>query len=127
LQYEYIEGGDLAGLILDWHRQAEQPSPAQVAKAMLQLAEIVAFAHRLDPLIVHRDLKPANILVQRSKEEPILFKKSWVFSSNPRALLGARRRKPASTPGTPGSLRHRIEWLGSAPEGRRPQIEWSPR
>ena len=68
LQYEYVEGGDLGGLIVDWHRQAEKPSPEQVARAMLQLAEIVAFAHRLDPPIVHRDLKPANILVQRSTE-----------------------------------------------------------
>ncbi len=32
---------------------------------MLQLAEVVAPAHRLDPPIVHRDLKPANILVHR--------------------------------------------------------------
>jgi eukaryotic-like serine/threonine-protein kinase len=65
LEYEYVEGGDLGGLIQDWYRQAEKPSCAQVAGAMVQLAEIVAFAHRLDPPIVHRDLKPANILVQR--------------------------------------------------------------
>jgi formylglycine-generating enzyme required for sulfatase activity len=64
LQYEFVEGGDLGGLIEDWHRSPEKPSPDRIAGAMRQLAEIVAFAHHLDPPIVHRDLKPANILVQ---------------------------------------------------------------
>ena len=66
LQYEFVDGGDLGGLILNWHRQMDRPTPAQVAESVLQIAEIVAVAHRLDPPIVHRDLKPANILVQRS-------------------------------------------------------------
>jgi hypothetical protein len=35
---------------------------------MLDLAEIVGHAHRLEPPIVHRDLKPANILVQRAAD-----------------------------------------------------------
>ena len=49
--------------------------PAErVARAMLQLAEIVAFAHRLDPPIVHRDLKPTNILVQRMANGETAFK-----------------------------------------------------
>ncbi len=74
LQYEYIKGGDLGGLLEDWHRQAEKPSPERIAAAMLQLAEIIAFAHRLDPPIVHRDLKPANILVQESKGGEVAFK-----------------------------------------------------
>ena len=62
LQYEYVEG-DLAGLILEWHRQASKPSPTQVARVVLRLGEIVGFAHRLNPPIVHRDLKPSNILI----------------------------------------------------------------
>jgi formylglycine-generating enzyme required for sulfatase activity len=74
LQFEYVEGGDLASLILDWHRQTEPPSPEYVAQEFLRLAEIVAFVHGIDPPIVHRDLKPANILVQRSADGPIAFK-----------------------------------------------------
>jgi hypothetical protein len=74
LQYEYIEGGDLGGLIDDWHRQPEKPLPERLARSLLQLAEIVAFAHRLDPPIVHRDLKPANILVQALKGGELTFK-----------------------------------------------------
>ena len=49
LQYEYVEGGDLAGLILEWHRQASKPSPTQAARVVLRLGEIVGFAHRLEP------------------------------------------------------------------------------
>jgi formylglycine-generating enzyme required for sulfatase activity len=62
LEYEFVSGGDLAGLIHEWQRQPADPQRA--ARLLLDLARIVAFAHRLSPPIVHRDLKPANILVQ---------------------------------------------------------------
>src|SRR5262249_52791141 len=74
LQYEYVAGGALGGLIRDWHRQAEKPSAERVARAVLQLAEIVAFAYRCDAPSVHRDLKPANILVRRSPDGAIAFR-----------------------------------------------------
>jgi formylglycine-generating enzyme required for sulfatase activity len=61
LAYEYIDGGDLAGLIQE--RRDGLP-PQQAARVIHRLAEIVGFAHRLQPAIVHRDLKPANILVK---------------------------------------------------------------
>ncbi len=61
LAYEYIDGGDLAGLI----RGRRGGLPARQAALVIQgLAEIVGFAHRLNPPIVHRDLKPANVLVK---------------------------------------------------------------
>jgi hypothetical protein len=65
LEYEYIEGGDLSGLLREW---ADLPAAERCSRAtevMTQLAGIVGLAHRLSPPIVHRDLKPANILVQR--------------------------------------------------------------
>jgi hypothetical protein len=69
LAYEYVEGGDLTGLIHDWHGYPAAP-PARVreeaAQLLADLADVLAFAHRLEPPIVHRDLKPANILVQRT-------------------------------------------------------------
>ncbi len=74
LEYEWVEGGDLAGVIHEWHRSGEKPKPAQAAKVVLQLAEIVGFAHRLNPPIVHRDLKPANILVNRQASGELAFK-----------------------------------------------------
>lgn len=74
LEYEYVDGGDLGGLIHEWHRNQEGPSPHQAAKVILRLAEIVSFAHRLNPPIVHRDLKPANILLQRTSSGETNFR-----------------------------------------------------
>jgi tetratricopeptide (TPR) repeat protein len=65
LEYEYVEGGDLAGLIQQWHRADSGPGHPRATRVMLRLARIMGFAHRLTPPIVHRDLKPANVLVHR--------------------------------------------------------------
>jgi len=65
LKYEYIEGGDLAGLVREWHELSGAVRFAQANRLLLHLARIVGYAHRLNPPIVHRDLKPANVLVQR--------------------------------------------------------------
>jgi serine/threonine protein kinase len=65
LEYELVSGGDLGGLIQEWHKAKKGPSAAEAARVMLRLAEIVGFAHSQSPPIVHRDLKPANLLVQK--------------------------------------------------------------
>jgi serine/threonine protein kinase/Tfp pilus assembly protein PilF len=64
LEYEFVSGGDLAGLIQDWHRGPNHSTPIEISRVLHQLATVVGFAHAQDPPIVHRDLKPANILVQ---------------------------------------------------------------
>ncbi len=67
LEYEYVDGGDLASHALQWH-QANHPFLETIAwagKLIHTLAETVGFAHRLTPPVVHRDLKPANILLHR--------------------------------------------------------------
>jgi formylglycine-generating enzyme required for sulfatase activity len=66
LEYEYVPGGDLTGLLHEWCQEPPGPErAARVARLMLDLARTVGYAHRLSPPIVHRDLKPANVLVQR--------------------------------------------------------------
>jgi serine/threonine protein kinase len=70
LEYEYVNGGDLAALVGDWQRKGKTPR-RQVNALVQRLAEIVAHAHKLSPPIVHRDLKPANILVERSRDNKI--------------------------------------------------------
>ncbi len=65
LEYEYVAGGDLTGLIHDRHRALGGCTPLAMSELIAQLAEIVGFAHRLSPPIVHRDLKTANILVSQ--------------------------------------------------------------
>jgi TPR repeat protein/tRNA A-37 threonylcarbamoyl transferase component Bud32 len=67
LEYEYIEGGDLAGLIQELHAEGRM-KPDTANRLLLDLAGIVASAHRASPPIVHGDLKPANILVQRDED-----------------------------------------------------------
>jgi serine/threonine protein kinase len=62
LVYEYVEGGDLTRLVAA-RRAAlgRAPDPAEVLDWVIQIAEGLAFAHRVG--LVHRDLKPANVLV----------------------------------------------------------------
>jgi serine/threonine protein kinase len=70
LEYEYVAGGDLVGVISGWHKSGKPPL-RQVNAAILSLAKIVGHAHGLTPPIVHRDLKPANILVHRGSDHKI--------------------------------------------------------
>jgi serine/threonine protein kinase len=70
LEYEYVNGGDLAALLAEWQRGGKLPR-GQVNRLIQRLAEIVGHAHKLSPPIVHRDLKPANILVERSPDNKV--------------------------------------------------------
>ena len=65
LEYEFVEGGDLTGLIQEMHT-GRTIKPDVANRLLLRLAEIVAFAHKAEPPIVHGDLKPANVLVRRT-------------------------------------------------------------
>jgi serine/threonine protein kinase len=73
LEYEYVEGGDLAGLIQEWHQRGG-PTPEQASRAIYQLAGIMAHVHQQNPPIVHRDLKPSNILVGRDPQGKASFR-----------------------------------------------------
>jgi formylglycine-generating enzyme required for sulfatase activity len=65
LKYEYVAGGDLCGLITQWRQLEPGARTLKAMRLMHQLADILSFAHQLNPPIVHRDLKPANILLER--------------------------------------------------------------
>jgi serine/threonine protein kinase len=64
LEYEFVEGGDLAGLIRELHGRG-RGHPDTAGRVLLRLAEVVGHAHQSG--IVHCDLKPANVLVQRGE------------------------------------------------------------
>jgi serine/threonine protein kinase len=63
LMYDYVEGGDLAGLLREWQKLDQPLRMRQAMEALRQVCEAVAHFHGQVPPIVHRDLKPANILV----------------------------------------------------------------
>ncbi len=66
LEYPYIEGGTLVGLLDECRQSAAGAfTPAQAERIILQIAKIVGPAHRANPRLVHRDLKPSNVLVER--------------------------------------------------------------
>jgi F-box protein 11 len=74
LKYEYVAGGDLAGLAQEWRQAAPADRLEQAIRVVQRLAEIVGHAHRLQPPVVHRDLKPANVLVQRSANRGLVLR-----------------------------------------------------
>ena len=71
LEYEYVEGGDLGVLVQELHR-TNRAAPERMNRLLLDLAGIVAFAHKLPQPVVHCDLKPANVLVQSSGGSEVL-------------------------------------------------------
>jgi hypothetical protein len=73
LEYEFVEGGDLTGLIQEMHARG-RVKPEVATRLLLRLAEIVAFAHKAEPPIVHGDLKPANVLVRRMPDGKIALR-----------------------------------------------------
>jgi formylglycine-generating enzyme required for sulfatase activity len=68
LEYDYVAGSDLAGMLHEWKRAQVRPNPVQLAQIILRLAKTLAFAHRLVPPLVHRALKPANVLVHNAAD-----------------------------------------------------------
>jgi serine/threonine protein kinase len=117
LKYEYIEGGDLAGLVGDWQDNPPQPRWRAATDVLLRLARIVAFAHRLSPPIVHRDLKPANILVRMGNGEFDLKVTDFGIGG-----VAARQALAEARQGTTG----RGEMLGTTLRGSHTPLYASP-
>jgi tetratricopeptide (TPR) repeat protein len=119
LEYEYINGGDLAGAI-HAHQAARGPLPPDVAtKIVLRLARAVGHAHKLSPPIVHRDLKPANVLV-RTKEggSEFLITDFGIGGVVASQALEQTRRGTTSQP-LPTSLKGAHTPLYASPEQKR--------
>ena len=74
LEYEYINGGDLCGLMSEWLNLPGERRVLMALQMLLKLARTVAPLHALQLPIVHRDLKPANVLVLRKPEGRIDLK-----------------------------------------------------
>jgi hypothetical protein len=64
LEYEYVEGGDLTGLIHEWHRAEGGLAPHQSVEVMRQLAETVGF--EVDPIVQTKNVLSLAIEVDNS-------------------------------------------------------------
>lgn len=64
LVYEYVNGGDLCGLMAKLERCEPKHRIESSTQIVKGLATTVGHFHTLPTPIVHRDLKPANILVE---------------------------------------------------------------
>lgn len=64
LEYEYVEGGDLARAIRALANHPPEERREASLAVMHELASILAVPHRMRERVVHRDLKPSNILLE---------------------------------------------------------------
>ncbi len=74
LEYPYIEGGTLVGLLDECRQSAGSFTPAQVQGIIQRIAQIVSPAHRATPKLIHRDLKPSNVLAERKADGKVVLR-----------------------------------------------------
>ena len=65
LEWPYVYGYDLAGLMFDWKWRYDSAKPEAALKLIRRLAAIVAEAHARG--VVHRDLKPGSVRLRPSE------------------------------------------------------------
>jgi serine/threonine-protein kinase len=108
---EWVEGGDLGGILRKLKDRAKQPLPMRFCVLVaVEAARGLDYAHRLrdasgEPLhVVHRDISPSNLLVSFEGEVKITD-------------FGIARSRMKTTPSLPGALKGKIGYL--APEQAR--------
>jgi F-box protein 11 len=127
LVYEYVMGGDLTGLIHEWHRSPTGLAPwfaEQAARLVQEVAAIVGFAHRLEPALAHRDLKPASILCARQGGRVVVRIADWGLSEvAARQAIERQTRRGPSKAAPAATLRGAHTPLYASPQqlwGERP-------
>uniref|UniRef100_M4B5X9 Protein kinase domain-containing protein n=1 Tax=Hyaloperonospora arabidopsidis (strain Emoy2) TaxID=559515 RepID=M4B5X9_HYAAE len=66
---EFIDGGDLRGLLIQFDDVDHRPMgfDAEKARIALDVAHALTYLHCLDPVVLHRDLKSKNILLDSNR------------------------------------------------------------
>jgi len=67
LVQELVEGHNLAQE-MQQHRYTER----EVLEVLAELAEVLAYLHRLSPPVIHRDLKPSNVIRRAADQRLVL-------------------------------------------------------
>lgn len=89
---EYVEGQSLQKLL-----QRGKMSEKEAISTALQLCDILACLHGLNPPIIHRDIKPSNIIINEGKVYLIDFGISRAFDKEAQTdtiCLGTREYAP---------------------------------
>lgn len=107
LEYGYVYGYDLTGLLYEWKWRFPTAKPEAALKLVKRLAEIVAKAHRVG--IVHRDLKPSNVLLHPTDGGKLTI---WVSDWGWGPITAARTLE-LGRGGTPKAEQHRLALRGS--------------
>ncbi len=68
VEYEFVNGGDLCGLINELSYMPRERRAAMAIQILLRLSRTIAPLHAMLPPFIHRDLKPANIFVVRKSD-----------------------------------------------------------
>jgi serine/threonine protein kinase len=99
LEYEYVNGGDLCGLMAEWQALDSEKKTRLSLRVIKRLAKILAPLHAMQPPLVHRDLKPANVLVVRGAKGKFNLKISDFGIGGLATESVAKRPDDLSTPG----------------------------
>jgi hypothetical protein len=102
---EWIDGGDLGGILKRLRERVGQPMPIRFALLVaVEAARGLDYAHRLrdaagEPLhVVHRDISPSNLLVSYEGEVKVTD-------------FGIARSRLKTTPSLPGALKGKLGYL----------------
>lgn len=120
LEYEYVNGGDLCGLMAEWLSLDDEKRNTLSVRVIKRLAKILAPLHAMDPPLVHRDLKPANVLVPRGPKGKFNLKISDFGIGGLAAESISKRPSDLSTPSglLTKTLRGTCSALYAGPEQR---------
>lgn len=91
LDLEWMDGGSLADLNRQRHKQGAGFTREEVLRVALQIGRALQCAHRRD--VVHCDLKPGNVLLRKSEEDRWLCKLSdfglaWRINTIQQEVMG---------------------------------------
>jgi formylglycine-generating enzyme required for sulfatase activity len=108
LEYAFVSGYDLTGLMHEWHWKFPHPKPEAALKLMRRLAEVVGKAHARG--IVHRDLKPSNVIVHPTEGGKFTL---WVTDYGWGQIESVRSLELHRTGGTPKPEQARLALRGA--------------
>jgi formylglycine-generating enzyme required for sulfatase activity len=108
LEYSFIRGYDLTGLMHEWHWKFPHPKPEAALKLIRRIADVVGRAHVRG--IVHRDLKPSNVLVHPTEGGKFTL---WITDFGWGQIEAVRSLELHRTGGTPKSEQLRLSLRGA--------------